>query len=93
MVAVLGFGIMHPRARALVPMRWTRRHDIEFTVLTRLLRMAYRWLPSRITETPLARNRREYERIIARYRGWADILHTGRNANVRSLRRTCRPIW
>ncbi len=68
LVAVLGFGIMHPRVRALVPMNWTRRHDIEFMVLTRLLRLAYRWLPSRITETPLARNRREYERIIARYK-------------------------
>ena len=67
-VAVLGFGIMHPRVRALVPMTWTRRHDIEFMVLTRLLRLAYRWLPSRITDTPLARNRREYERIIARYK-------------------------
>jgi hypothetical protein len=50
-------------------MTWTRRHDIEFMVLTRLLRLAYRWLPRRITETPLARNRREYERIIARYKG------------------------
>jgi uncharacterized protein (DUF2236 family) len=69
MVAVLGFGVMHPRVRALVPMTWTRRHDIEFTMLTRLLRLAYRWLPSRITETPLARNKREYERIIARYKG------------------------
>ncbi len=67
-VAVLGFGIMHPRVRALVPMTWTRRHDIEFRALTRLLRLAYRWLPSRITDTPLARNRRQYERIIARYK-------------------------
>ena len=44
-VAVLGFGIIHPRVRALVPMRWTRRHDLEFAVLTRLLRIAYRWVP------------------------------------------------
>jgi uncharacterized protein (DUF2236 family) len=68
-VAVLGFGIMHPRVRALVPMTWTRRHDFEFTVLTRLLRLAYRRLPRRFTDTPLARNRREYERIAARYKG------------------------
>jgi uncharacterized protein (DUF2236 family) len=68
LVAVLGFGIMNPHVRALVPMTWTRRHDIEFMVLTSLLRLAYRWLPSRITDTPLARNRREYERIIARYK-------------------------
>ena len=68
-VAVLGFGIMHPRVREIVPMAWTRRHDFEFTVFTRVLRLAYRWLPSRFTDTPLARNRREYERIIARYKG------------------------
>jgi uncharacterized protein (DUF2236 family) len=68
-VAVLGFGIMHPGVRALVPMTWTRRHDIEFRVLTRLLRVAYRRLPRRFTDTPLARNRREYERITARYKG------------------------
>lgn len=68
-VTVLGFGIMHPRVREIVPMAWTRRHDLEFTVFTRLLRLAYRWLPSRFTDTPLARNRREYERIISRYKG------------------------
>jgi uncharacterized protein (DUF2236 family) len=68
-VAVLGFGIMHPRVRALVPMTWTRRHDFEFTVLTRLLRLAHRRLPHRFTDTPLARNRRDYERIAVRYKG------------------------
>ena len=67
--AILGFGIMHPRVRDLVPMPWTRRHDIEFLVFSRLLRGAYRRLPRRITETPLARNRRQYERIVARYQG------------------------
>lgn len=67
--AILGFGIMHPRVRALVPMPWTRRHDIEFLVFSRALRGAYRRLPRRITETPLARNRRQYERIVARYQG------------------------
>jgi uncharacterized protein (DUF2236 family) len=55
--------------REIVPMTWTRRHDLEFTVLTRVLRLAYRWLPSRFTDTPLARNRREYERIAARSKG------------------------
>jgi uncharacterized protein (DUF2236 family) len=68
-VAVLGFGIMHPRVREIVPMAWTRRHDLEFRVLTRVLRLAYRWLPSRFTDTPLARNRREYERIVSRRQG------------------------
>jgi hypothetical protein len=50
-------------------MPWTRRHDIEFLVFSRVLRGAYRRLPRRITETPLARNRRQYERIVARYQG------------------------
>lgn len=65
--AVLGFGIMHPGARALLPMTWTRRHDLEFTAAAFLLRLAYRVLPAAVTETPLARNRRKYERLIARY--------------------------
>lgn len=68
-LAVLGFGAMHPGVRAIVPMTWTRRHDFEFTVLTFLVRQAYRWLPARLTDTPLARNRREYERLIAKYKG------------------------
>ena len=66
-LAVLGFGIMHPGARAIVPMPWTRRQDIEFETLTRLLRLAYRWLPRRLTDTPLARNRRQYKKIVKRY--------------------------
>jgi uncharacterized protein (DUF2236 family) len=66
-LAVLGFGIMHPGVRALVPMSRTRWHDIEFVMLTRLLRLAYRWLPRRLTDTPLARNRRQYKKIVTRY--------------------------
>jgi uncharacterized protein (DUF2236 family) len=68
-LAVLGFGAMHPGVRGIVPMTWTRRHEVEFTVLTFLVRQAYRWLPARFTDTPLARNRREYERLMAKYRG------------------------
>ena len=49
LVAVLGFGIMHPKVRAMLPIPWTRRHDIEFAVATRLLRLAYRWLPARLS--------------------------------------------
>lgn len=67
--AVLGFGVMHPGVRALVPMTWTRRHDLEFIVLAFLLRLAYRCLPAAVTDTPLVRNRRKYERIMARYNG------------------------
>ena len=68
-VAVLRFGIMHPRVRALVPMTWTRRHELKFMLYTRLLRLAYRWVPRRFTDTRLARNRREYEQIVANYKG------------------------
>lgn len=68
-LTVLGFGIMHPGVRAQLPTVWTRRHDVEFQLLTALIRSAYRWLPRRLTDTPLARNRRDYERLIARYKG------------------------
>jgi uncharacterized protein (DUF2236 family) len=68
-LAVLGFGIMHPGARAILPMTWSRRHDREFAMLTLGLRLAYRWLPRRVTDTPLARNRRQYRRLVAQYRG------------------------
>lgn len=68
-VAVLGYGIMHPGVRALVPMTWTRRHDVEFAVLTTVLQLTYRWLPNGLTDTPLVRNRRRYERTLARYNG------------------------
>jgi uncharacterized protein (DUF2236 family) len=66
--AVLGFGSMHPGVRALVPMRWTRRHDLEYRALTALVRIAYRTLPPSLTDTPLARNRRQYRRLITKYR-------------------------
>ncbi len=63
---VLGYGIMHPGVRALTTRRWTKRDDLEFTVLTTLLGITYRWLPQTITETPLTRNRRKYARIMNR---------------------------
>jgi uncharacterized protein (DUF2236 family) len=68
-LVVLGFGIMHADVRALMPMTWTRRHDVEFAALATGIRLAYRWLPARITDTPLARNRREYQRLMKKYRG------------------------
>ncbi|MFI5777871.1 oxygenase MpaB family protein [Nocardia sp. NPDC051570] len=67
--AVLGYGIMHPAARQHLPMRWTRRHELEFAVLATGLRLAYRALPTRLTDSPLARNRREYHRLMNAYRG------------------------
>jgi len=66
--AVLGFGIMHPGVRAILPLRWTRRHDVEFAVLSRLVRIAYRWLPRRISYMPLAAPKCEYARIINDYK-------------------------
>lgn len=68
-IAVIGFGTMHPGVRDLVPMSWSRRHDVEFAVLSRAIALAYRWLPARLTDTPLARNRRQYERLVAKYQG------------------------
>ncbi len=68
-LGVLGFGIMRPSVRTLVPVTWTRRHDREFAVLTTAIRLAYQWLPNRITDSPLARNRREYQRLMQKYRG------------------------
>ncbi|RDI68597.1 oxygenase MpaB family protein [Nocardia pseudobrasiliensis] len=67
--AILGYGIMQPAARQHLPMRWTRRHDLEFAALATILRLAYRVLPTRLTDTPLARNRRQYNRLISGYRG------------------------
>lgn len=67
--AILGFGIMHPRARAILPMRWTRRHELEFAILTRLVQIAYRWLPRRLTDTPLARPNCAYARVVNHYKG------------------------
>ncbi|GAA5092459.1 oxygenase MpaB family protein [Nocardia iowensis] len=66
---VLGFGIMHPGVRALTPVRWSRRHDLEFAVLTRSLRLANRLVPEAITQTPLTRNRRRYAQLMKQYRG------------------------
>lgn len=68
-IAVIGFGTMHPGVRDLVPMSWSRRHDVEFAALSGAITLAYRWLPARLTDTPLARNRRQYERIVAKYQG------------------------
>ena len=69
LVTVLGFGIMHPKVRDIVPVPWTRRHEIEFAITTSLLRLAYRRLPTRVVHTPLARNKWEYDRLVAHYKG------------------------
>jgi uncharacterized protein (DUF2236 family) len=66
--AVLGFGIMEPAVREQLPYRWTRRHDLEFAALAIVARTSYRVLPQRLTDTPLARNRRQYQRLVKRYK-------------------------
>ncbi|MFL6088634.1 MAG: oxygenase MpaB family protein [Aeromicrobium sp.] len=65
--AVLGFGIMDPAVRQHLPFRWTKRHDLEFTALSTAARLGYRYLPRLLTETPLARNRRQYRRLTQQY--------------------------
>lgn len=65
---ILGCGIMHPEVRAKMPIDWGRRQDREFRALTTVLRVAYRRLPAAVTDSPMARNRRKYERLVGNYR-------------------------
>ncbi|QKT07798.1 DUF2236 domain-containing protein [Gordonia sp. X0973] len=65
---VLGYGTMRPSAREVLPMRWTRRHDIEYAALNAALRVAFRLLPDVVTQTPLVRARKKYERLADSYR-------------------------
>ncbi len=67
-LTVLGCGIMHPAVRERMPSQWGRSDDLQFRVLARLLQVAYRRLPTFVTDTPLARNRRQYRRLVDRYR-------------------------
>ncbi|WP_181697176.1 oxygenase MpaB family protein [Nocardia sp. GTS18] len=67
-VMLLGCGIMHPKVRARMPITWTARHDTEFRLLTALLRTAFDRLPATVTDSPMARNRRRYERLAGKYR-------------------------
>ncbi|MFC4373546.1 oxygenase MpaB family protein [Nocardia halotolerans] len=67
-VMVLGCGIMHPDVRDRMPYTWTRRHDTEFRALTKVLRVAFDRLPAALTDSPMARNRRAYQRLVTRYR-------------------------
>lgn len=65
---ILGCGIMHPDVRAKMPITWTSRHEREFRALTTVLRVAYQRLPAAVTDSPMARNRRKYERLAGKYR-------------------------
>ncbi|MEV0766392.1 oxygenase MpaB family protein [Nocardia sp. NPDC050435] len=68
LAATLGLSIMHPQVRALVPMAWTRRHQVSAAVLVFVLRCSFRLLPAAVTDAPLSRNRRRYRALISRYR-------------------------
>lgn len=65
---ILGCGIMHPDVRAKMPITWTPRHERQFRALTTVLRVAYQRLPATLTDSPMARNRRKYERLVGKYR-------------------------
>lgn len=66
-VLVCSLGIMHPRVKAITNYTWTARHDLEFFVITRLMRIGNRVLPKRLTWQPLAYNRWTYERHVRAY--------------------------
>jgi hypothetical protein len=59
---------MHPAVRERMPSNWGRSEDLQFRVLARLLQVAFHRLPTVLTDTPLARNRRQYRRLVDRYR-------------------------
>lgn len=65
---LFGLGITHPELRAIQGVRWGRREQVQFAVATKLIQVANAVLPRRLTMTPLAYNRRRYERLIAKYR-------------------------
>jgi uncharacterized protein (DUF2236 family) len=67
-LCILGFGIMDPQLRDLASIRWTRRHQIEFHALTKVVQAAHRHLPKRLTYSPLAYNRWKHEQLTAKYR-------------------------
>ncbi|MGW0325751.1 oxygenase MpaB family protein [Nocardia sp. NPDC003183] len=84
---VLGCGIMHPEVRAKMPIAWTARHDRHFRILTTVLRVAYTRLPAAVTDSPMARNRRKYERLAGRYREVGLTSFAPETGEARSRRR------
>lgn len=65
---MFGLGITHPELRAIQGVRWGRTQQIQFTAATKVIQVANAILPRRLTMTPLAYNRWQYERLIAKYR-------------------------
>ncbi|MGL6236981.1 MAG: oxygenase MpaB family protein [Segniliparus sp.] len=65
--AVCSFGAMHPKARALTGFRWTKRHDFEFRIVSRVLPVLYARLPKRLTMSPLAYHHWRYTQLVEQY--------------------------
>lgn len=65
---VFGLGITHPELRAVQGVRWGRRQQAQLAVLTKAIQVTHTLLPRRLTMTPLAHNRWQYERLITSYR-------------------------
>jgi uncharacterized protein (DUF2236 family) len=70
-IKICSFGIMHPGIRGATRFEWKRRHDVEFALYTRLVRLLWRLLPDRLLLVPLARNRLEYEKLVRLHRSVA----------------------
>jgi uncharacterized protein (DUF2236 family) len=70
-IKICSFGIMHPGIRRATRFEWRARHDREFALYTRLVRLLWRVLPDRLVLVPLARNRLEYEKIVKLHRSVA----------------------
>jgi uncharacterized protein (DUF2236 family) len=68
---VCSLGIMHPGIRSATRFAWRSRHDREFALYTRVVRMLWRVLPDRVLLVPLARNRLEYEKLVRVHRSVA----------------------
>lgn len=65
---ILGFGIMHPDARRLLPYKWTRARQARFVAYTGALRLLYRILPDAMVLNPLARAEgKRATRLIEKY--------------------------
>jgi uncharacterized protein (DUF2236 family) len=64
---VLGTGVLHPQAREAMQLRWGWAEQTHFKLLSRGVGIACRHLPKRVTLSPLAYNRYQYERLISQY--------------------------
>lgn len=65
---VLGTGALHPDARDAMQMHWGPIEKAQFSMLSRVVGIAYRYLPKQATLSPLAYNRWRYEQLIAKYK-------------------------